>query len=108
MPFYPPFNLPFFSNYRFLYNNYNSNKSSKNNTINSYNYSNHNNNSNSYEYKEKKVSTDAIETPETFFEIFGLKMYFDDILIICILYFLYTEKIKDEELFICLILLLLS
>lgn len=106
MPFYPPFNLPFFNNYRFLYNNYNSNKPAKNNTINS--YSQCNNNNNSCEYKEKKVSTDALEIPETFFEIFGLKIFFDDILIICILYFLYTEKVKDENLFICLILLLLS
>lgn len=45
---------------------------------------------------------------EAFFEIFGLKIYFDDILIMCILFFLYTEDVHNDELFICLILLLLS
>lgn len=43
-----------------------------------------------------------------FFELFGLKLYFDDVLIICLLFFLYQEGVKDEELFISLILLLLS
>lgn len=42
------------------------------------------------------------------FELFGLKLYFDDILIVCLLYFLYNEGVKDEGLFIALILLLLS
>ena len=42
------------------------------------------------------------------FEIFGLKIYFDDLLIICILLFLYQEGIQDEFLFLALILLLLS
>ena len=43
-----------------------------------------------------------------FFELFGLKLYFDDILIICLLYFLYSEGVKDEGLFIALILLLIT
>lgn len=43
-----------------------------------------------------------------FFEIFGLKLYFDDILLICIIFFLYNEGVKDQWLFISLILLLLS
>lgn len=43
-----------------------------------------------------------------FFEIFGLKLYFDDILIICLLFFLYNEGVQDQGLFIALILLLLS
>lgn len=43
-----------------------------------------------------------------FFEIFGLKLYFDDIMIICLLFFLYEEGVKDQELFISLILLLLT
>lgn len=49
-----------------------------------------------------------IDTNEVLFEIFGLKIYFDDVLIICILLFLYQEGIQDEYLFISLILLLLS
>ena len=43
-----------------------------------------------------------------FFELFGLKLYFDDILLICLIFFLYQEGVKDDELFISLILLLLS
>ena len=42
------------------------------------------------------------------FEILGIKLYFDDILLICLIFFLYNEGIQDQYLFICLILLLLS
>lgn len=41
-------------------------------------------------------------------EIWGIKLYSDDILIMGLLFFLYTEGVKDEMLFICLILLLLG
>ena len=40
--------------------------------------------------------------------VFGKDLYFDDILIILLLYFLYTQNVKDIYLFIILILLLLS
>lgn len=42
------------------------------------------------------------------FEIFGLKLHFDDLLIIALLFFLYQENVKDTYLYIALILLLLS
>lgn len=42
------------------------------------------------------------------FEIFGIKLYFDDILLICLIFFLYNEGVKDQYLFISLILLLLT
>ena len=42
------------------------------------------------------------------FNIFGLTLHFDDILIICLLFFLYKEGTDDNLLFISLILLLLS
>ena len=105
MPFYSPFNFPFFNNYRYLYSNSNSNLPQRDKPLKKSD-SAYNKKTNSSEYKEK-VSEDP-ETSEAFFEIFGLKLYFDDILIMCILFFLYTEKIKNEELFICLILLLLT
>jgi len=64
---------------------------------------------------DSNTSTKYIESPPKnpnndnfIFEIWGLKIYFDDLLIICILLFLYQEGIKDEYLFIGLILLLLS
>lgn len=43
-----------------------------------------------------------------FFELFGLKLYFDDVLLIVLIFFLYQEGVRDDELFISLILLLLS
>ncbi len=41
-------------------------------------------------------------------ELLGLKLYLDDLLIISLLYFLYEEDVKDETLFISLLLLLIS
>ena len=42
------------------------------------------------------------------FEIMGIKLYNDDLLILALLLFLYEEDIHDQELFLSLILLLLS
>ena len=56
---------------------------------------------------EKIVKQEPEYEPEIF-EIFGLKLYFDDILLICLIFFLYNEGVKDQYLFISLILLLLS
>ncbi len=42
------------------------------------------------------------------FDLFGLKIYTDDILLVSLIYLLYSEEVKDESLFIVLILLLLS
>ena len=45
---------------------------------------------------------------DPFFEIFGLKLYYDDILLICLIFFLYQEDVKDQYLLFALVLLLLS
>lgn len=45
---------------------------------------------------------------EPILEILGIKLYLDDIIILGLLFFLYTEGVQDEILFITLILLLLS
>lgn len=45
---------------------------------------------------------------EDFFNLFGLKLYHDDILLIGLIFFLYQEDVKDQYLFFALILLLLS
>lgn len=45
---------------------------------------------------------------EEYFEIFGIKLYFDDLLLIALLFFLYQEDVKDTYLYIALVLLLLS
>lgn len=41
-------------------------------------------------------------------EVLGIKLYLDDIIILGLLFILYQEEVKDEMLFISLILLLLS
>ena len=41
-------------------------------------------------------------------DLFGIKLYFDDVLILSLLFFLYKEVVKDEGLFLALVLLLIS
>lgn len=55
-----------------------------------------------------KKKTPTKSNTDVIFEIFGIKLYFDDILLICLIFFLYNEGVQDQYLFIVLILLLLS
>ncbi len=59
---------------------------------------------------ESKVfnSSDSVSHENPIFELFGIKLFFDDILLISLIFFLYNEGVKDQSLFIALILLLLS
>lgn len=43
-----------------------------------------------------------------YIELFNMKFYSDDLLILCLLFFLYKENVHDEILYVILILLLLS
>lgn len=45
---------------------------------------------------------------EPILEIIGIELYLDDLIILGLLFFLYQEGVKDEILFISLVLLLLS
>ena len=77
---------------------------------NYYKYQNSSSKSNKFQStpeKEIKEKREKHSEPELF-EIFGLKLYFDDILLICLIFFLYNEGVKDQYLFISLILLLLT
>lgn len=58
--------------------------------------------------KKEKVQEPSSNEDRGFFELLGMKLYFDDILLICLIFFLYTEGVQDEMLFLALILLLLS
>ena len=60
-----------------------------------------------YSNNEKKDVKELTED-KVIFEIFGIKLCFDDILLIYLIFFLYTEGVQDQYLFIALILLLLS
>lgn len=57
--------------------------------------------------KSNNIENSQSETEECF-EILGLKLHFDDLLIVALLFFLYQEDVKDTYLYIALILLLLS
>ena len=86
-------------------------------------YNNYYRRKNSFRYNNLKTQKDTIsfqsqiqnqnknkeKLDENFwFDIFGIKLYFDDVLILSLLFFLYKEQVKDEGLFLALILLLIS
>ncbi|MFR0822423.1 MAG: hypothetical protein ACLU84_04280 [Clostridia bacterium] len=48
------------------------------------------------------------EEEKPIFEILGIRLYSDDLILLALLFFLYKEEVKDPSLFISLILLLLS
>lgn len=50
----------------------------------------------------------SVDSNEPILEILGIKLYLDDIIILCLLFCLYSEGVKDEMLFLSLILLLLN
>lgn len=57
---------------------------------------------------EKKDSSHQTNSSSNIFNIFGISLYLDDIILLLIIYFLYTEDTKDELLFCVLILLFIS
>ena len=98
MPYFHFPRFPFPNNIRYYNSNYYNNIVNKSTPSNAY--------KSPTTVEIKKNSSQNNEN--YFFEIFGLKLYFDDVLLICLIFFLYQEGVKDEELFIGLILLLLS
>lgn len=86
-----------------LKNNRNSNQTSFQNVEKAYTARETN------ETQSRLLGQSKLEQEETpIFEIFGIKLYFDDILLISLIFFLYSEGVEDNLLFIALILLLLS
>lgn len=100
-PYYKEINRNFYEKHdKFSEKKYVNNYKMQNNSngfeskdVNNMNNSNKNNNKNYY---------------EQYFEIFGIKLYFDDLLILALLFFLYKEEVQDNTLFIILLLLLLN
>lgn len=62
------------------------------------------------ESEETKRSsfTDTRISEDDYLNIFGVKLHYDDILLISLIFFLYNEGVEDKELLLSLILLLLS
>ena len=59
---------------------------------------------------QEEILSRSKSSPDTpvWFDLFGIKLYFDDVLILSLLFFLYKEEVKDEGLFLALVLLLIS
>ncbi len=53
-------------------------------------------------------SSSKSNTEQAIFEILGIKLFLDDLIILGLLFFLYQEDVKDEMLYIILFLLLFS
>lgn len=77
------------------------------------------NNVNKTKFNSKPIQKKMYKNAHNFYEnfsseekpiinVFGINLYFDDILIICLIFFLYNEKVTDYYLFFVLILLLLT
>lgn len=57
---------------------------------------------------KKEFSKTLSQQDNVWLDLFGIKLYFDDVLILSLLFFLYQEEVKDEGLFLALIMLLIS
>ena len=66
------------------------------------------NESNRQEERTYQKQTNLRTDENPIFEIFGIRLFFDDILIISLIFFLYSEGVTDNLLFISLILILLT
>ena len=91
---YSPFRFPYNRSryYNYGYNNYNNQVNAVKEVINI----------DSQKKEAKSKQSDEL------FQIFGLTLHFDDILLLCLILFLYTDGITDEWLFLSLVLLLLT
>lgn len=123
MPNFPFFRLPFPSPYSSYYNNYarrnsyynlgkpdNCHYSEKNEVYEKNNGHNKKippkyNSFSPFDFIDN-VLNGNINGP--IFEILGIELYLDDIIILCVLFLLYKEGVRDEMLFLALILLLLT
>lgn len=105
MMFPPPFfsfpNNMFYPKHNYGYPNYSKYINNKNSQLHCNNIK-----TSSNTCKDETISKTSED--RDYFEIMGIKLYFDDILLICLIFFLYSEGVQDEMLFIALVLLLLS
>lgn len=94
-----PYQYPYYNRYYNNYKYYNSNINKNNNDAND----------TDKEIEESSVQArDNNNCDKPILNFMGIKLFLDDIIILGILFLLYTEEVKDEMLFIALILLLLS
>ena len=107
---FPFYNYPYNYSYYRYYNRYNAN-----NTLNT-----NKTKKEQTEKSEKDSITDSkrisnttfsktySDSDQAIFEIFGIKLYLDDLISIGLLFFLYQQNVNDEMLYMILFLLLFS
>ena len=117
-PFYPHFPTKSYRSYPHNVSlndirnpNYNMNDFTPNNNLRKKFCHNYESKAESFSKKDSKVKVNyraEINDNDKCLEILGIKLYFDDILLLCLIFFLYKEGVHDEYLFLALIMLLLS
>ena len=127
MPIFPFFQYPYNNRYYPRYNYNNGNYMHNSNNINSEKKdTSHTNENDTYnndidEKTQKNKSSRysgfgpihfqnpfELDSEQPVLEILGISLYLDDLIILGLLFFLYKEGVKDDMLFLSLILLLLS
>lgn len=101
-----PYHRDYYNN-NFYHNIQNTNEDNFKNNYEDFSKKDNNNLENTNENKIDK-NNDRFSNDDTIINILGIKLSFDDLLILGLLYILYTEGNKDISLYIVLILLLLS
>ena len=100
-PFYNyPYNYPYYRYYNRYYKNNVQDLEPKKEEKDSITNSNEVSNTTNYRFDSSP--------DQAIFEILGIKLYLDDLIILGILFFLYQQNVKDEMLYIILFLLLFS
>lgn len=95
-PFYGfPYNYSYYNYYKKNMNNVDNKNIEKENSI-----------TNSLEISN--TINQAKDDNQAVFELFGIKIFTDDLIILGLLFFLYQENVKDDILYIILFLLLFS
>ncbi len=108
MEFYPYFPRPYYyTHYRNMQNR-NYAKNPQDEQIHKTSPSNSSIQSQARVHNQDRVQNNSKSAENPIFEIFGIRLFFDDILIISLIFFLYNEGVRDNLLFISLILILLS
>ena len=103
-PFYGyPYNNPYHRYYNNYPNNIQYNQNTKTEEVEKKDSI-----TNSHEISNTIKSRSSEKAEEALFEILGIKLYLDDIIILGVLFFLYEQKVKDEMLYIILFLLLFA
>lgn len=105
------FRFPFYGYpYNYQYYKYYNNQNANNNNQNTQTEKQEEKNSitNSKKISNTINSKNNFDNEQAIFEILGIKLYLDDLIILGILFFLYKEGVKDEMLYIILFLLLFA